>query len=140
MDDQFEVPPPRDTVPAVMRAKLAHAQATLEGIALANFPQVESNALALKEISQGAEWLVHDTLTYFEYSGKFRNVCDDLVAHARAQNLRAMAADYANLTSTCFACHDYLRMERQTKDMPARVSMRDTVARPDSAPVSTFAP
>ena len=123
IDDQYEVPPPRDSVPAVMQAKLAHAQAILEGIALADYALIESNALAIKRISQGGDWLVQDSATYFDFSAEFRGICDDLVNHARAQNLQAMAADYANLTSSCVACHGYLRQERQTKDMPGRVSM-----------------
>ena len=126
MDDQFEVPPPRDTVPEVMHAKLAHAQAVLEAIALANYSQAESNALALKRISQGGDWLVQDSATYFDFSVEFRNICDDLVNHSRSQNIQALVADYANLTNSCVACHDYLRMERQTKDMPGRISMRAT--------------
>ena len=124
MDDEFEAPPPRNTVHEVMHAKLAHAQAILEAIALADFAQSEANARALKRISEGAEWLVQDTLTYFEYSAKFRNVCDDLIKHSRTQDRRALAVDYASLTNTCFDCHDYLRMERQTKDIPGQISIR----------------
>jgi hypothetical protein len=124
MDDGFEVPPPRDTVPAVMRAKLFHAQAVLEAIVLAQYAQAESNAMALKRISQSGDWLAHESAAYFEFSAEFRNVCDDLVNHSRMQDLRAMGDDYANLTQSCVACHDFLRMERQSKDMPGRRSER----------------
>jgi hypothetical protein len=123
MDDQYEVPPPRDTMSKVMAAKLANAQAILEGVALADYSQIETNALALKRISQGGDWLVHDSATYYDFSTEFRGICDDIVNHARAQNLEAVAGDYANLANSCVACHGYLRMERQTKDMPGRVSM-----------------
>jgi hypothetical protein len=68
--------------------------------------------------------MVHDTFAYIEYSAKFRDVCDRMIDHARSEDLRALAADYARLTDTCFACHHYLRMERQTKDMPGQISMR----------------
>ena len=125
MNDQYEAPPPRDTVPKVMHAKLAHAQAVLEGIALADYAQIESNAMALKRISQGGDWLVHESATYFDFSTEFRGVCDDLVTHAHAQNLQAVAADYGNLANSCVACHSYLRMEKQHQDLPGRVSMGD---------------
>ncbi|MCI0675845.1 MAG: hypothetical protein L0Y42_08740 [Phycisphaerales bacterium] len=123
MDDQYEVPPPRDTVPEVMQAKLANAQAVLEGLALADYAQIETNALALKRISQGGDWLVQDSATYFDFSSEFRDICNDLANHSRAQNMQALTSDYANLVNSCVACHDYLRKERQTKDMPGRISM-----------------
>ncbi len=123
MDDQYEVPPPRDTVPKVMQAKLAHAQAILEGLALADYSQIGGNASALKSISREAEWLAHESVEYFELSADFREVCDKLVLHSRAHNMQAMVDDYAILTNSCVACHDYLRMQRQTKDLPGRVSM-----------------
>ena len=131
MDDQFETPPPRDTVPKVMQAKLAHAQAVLEGLALADFAQIESNAMALKRISQGGDWLVQDSATYFDFSTEFRGICDDLVNHAHSQNMQAISTDYANLVNSCVACHSYLRMERQTKDMPGRVSIRPGKSLPE---------
>ena len=122
-DEQFETPPPRDSVPEVMQAKLAHSQAVLEGLVLADFAQVETNAMALQRISEGSDWLVHDSATYFEFSAEFRRVCDDMINHARARDVRAAARDYANLTNSCVACHEFLRAERQSKDMPGRMSL-----------------
>ena len=55
MDDQFETAPPRDTVSKVMQAKLAHAQAVLEGLALADYAQIQSNALALKRRASASD-------------------------------------------------------------------------------------
>jgi len=123
MDDQYEAPPPRDTVPKVMQAKLAHAQAVLEGLALADCDQVQSNAMALKTISQGGDWLVQESAAYFELSSQFRSACDDLINHAHSRDLNAVARDYGSLVNSCVACHSYLRRERQTKDMPGRISM-----------------
>ena len=123
IDEHFESPPPRDTVSKVMHAKLAHAQAILEGMALGDYAITESNAMALKRISEGGDWLVQDSATYFEFSAEFRRACDDLINHTRAQKLAAMTEDYANLTSTCIACHEYLRSERQANDMSGKISM-----------------
>jgi hypothetical protein len=124
-NDHDDVPPPRDTVSKVMQAKLAHSQAVLEGLALADYAQIESNALALKGISQGSEWLAHESTAYFEYSNEFRSICDDLANHARSRNLQAIAADYSKLTNSCVACHSYLRAERPFQQMPGRVSLLD---------------
>ena len=127
MADDFESPPPHTTVSEVMRAKLAHAQAILEGLALNDTAQVEANAVALKRISQGGDWLVQDTESYFALSSEFRAVCDDLVAHATTQNVGALSRDYTNLVNSCVACHDYLRRERAVKDLPGRISHIDPV-------------
>jgi hypothetical protein len=123
-NDAFEQPLPRTTVPSVMQAKLAHAQALLEGITKADFPLVERNALALKEISQGADWLAHESPAYFALSAEFRTTCDDLVTQARDGNIRALAATYGSLANSCVSCHAWLRREREVKDMPGRVSDR----------------
>ena len=122
--DKYETPEPHNTMPAVMQAKLAHSQAILEGIAMADYRQVEVNANALHEISLTADWLVHDTESYYAFSDRFREATMQLVGHARAKNLDAITADYARLTQTCVACHTWLRNEKQSKDMPGKVSMR----------------
>jgi hypothetical protein len=124
MKDGDEAAPPRDTNAKVMQAKLAHAQAILEGLALADCGQIEKNAAALKVISLGSDSLGQESAAYFDLSAKFRSVCDDLITHARAKNLQAAVADYSTLTHSCIACHTYLREQRQSKDLPGRVSMR----------------
>jgi hypothetical protein len=123
-DDRYESPQPRNTISEVMQAKLAHAQAVLEGLALSDYTQVESNALALKRISQGAEWLAHESAAYFQYSDEFRGICDDLASHARGKNLPALSTDYSRLTNSCVACHAYLRSQRPSEQVPGRVSKR----------------
>jgi cytochrome c556 len=121
-DDQFETQPKRQNMYAVMQAKLSHSQAILEGITLANFRQIELNANDLFEISRSADWMVHDTESYFAFSEEFRNITSDLGAHARLRDLNAVADDYARLTQSCVACHRYLRLELQTKDLPGKIS------------------
>lgn len=124
MHSDTDILPDRDSVSKVMQAKLAHAQAVLEGIVLADYAQIESNAVALKQISQSGEWLVQESTAYFEFSSEFRSICDDLAEHSRAENLEALAADYNTLTNSCVACHTYLRQERPFRQMPGKVSMR----------------
>ena len=122
MDDAYEVAQPPTKVAEVMRAKLASSQAILEGLALGDAAQVEVNARALKNISESGEWMTQDSPAYFAFSARFREVCDEMTTHARAKDFKAMAGDYAHLTGSCIACHEYLRHERETKDMPGRIS------------------
>ena len=118
-----ETMPPRRSMPDVMQAKLAHAQAILEGMALGDFPQIEVNASDLQRISLASEWLVVETATYHTYSEEFRRVTSQLIEHARAKNLDAVTHDYASLTHTCISCHSYLRAERPFLNVPGRVSL-----------------
>ena len=67
----YEAPPPHDTNSKVMQAKLAHSQAILEGLALADFGQIEKNALALKSISKESDSLAQESAAYLELSAKF---------------------------------------------------------------------
>ncbi len=115
-----------------MRSKLAHSQAILEGLAMGDMAQIETNALALKRISQGGEWLTQDSPAYFAFSSEFRKVCDDLYSHAQTKNLQAVASDYAHLTNSCVACHEYLRREREVKDIPGRISLAAPTSDSDS--------
>lgn len=124
MDESSESHPLAPDVHSAMQSKLAHAQAILEGLALADFEQVQSNARDLKYISQSADWLTHDTESYYTFSTRFREVCDELINHSRQKNIAALSTDYGNLTNTCIACHDYLRKERLTKDIPGKVTLR----------------
>lgn len=132
MDDAYETPPPRGTVSEVMRAKLSATQAILEGLTMGDLAQVEVNAVALKGISESGEWMTQDSPAYFAFSARFREVCDDMVAHARTRNLSALAGDYAHLTSSCVACHEYLRHEREVKDLPGRISFAETARNDES--------
>lgn len=118
-----EATTPRRTMSDVMQAKLAHAQAILEGMALGDFPQIEVNAADLHRISLASEWLVMETATYHGYSEEFRRVTTNLIEHARAKNLDQVTHDYAALTHTCISCHSYLRSERPFLNVPGRVSL-----------------
>lgn len=123
VDEEYHTQPPRDTMPNIMQAKLAHAQALLEGLALADFGQIERNAFALVQISQQASWMVHDSPSYFAMSQNFREAAQAMVIDAQAKRLDALSRDYGALTGSCIACHRYLQAEKPTLDMPGRVSL-----------------
>lgn len=127
LNDEGDMAPPRDNMPQIMQGKLAHAQAILEGLALGDFRQIEVNAGELVRISQQAEWMVHDTASYFAMSENFRAAAQAMVDSARAKDLGALSRDYGALTGSCIACHRYLQAEKPTLDMPGKVSIADTI-------------
>lgn len=106
----------------VMRVKLAHAQAVLEGIALADFRQIEAHAQELNAISRTSDWMVHESVAYHAFSEDFRKVTVALAGAARAEDLERAVRWHAHLTNSCVACHTYIRQERITRDVPGRVS------------------
>ena len=99
----------------LMRKKLKHSQAVLEGIALNDFDKIADNADELISISQKAEWVVVKSPTYELYSNQFRKSAESLVKNAKAKNLDGAALDYVDLTMTCVKCHKYVREERMTR-------------------------
>jgi hypothetical protein len=102
----------------LMRKKLKHSQAVLEGIALNDFDKIADNADELITISQKAEWVVVKSPTYELYSNQFRKSAESLVKNAKAKNLDGAALDYVDLTMTCVKCHKYVREERRTQRDP----------------------
>ena len=110
-DTPKDLVPPRQEIGVLMRAKLKHAQAVLEGIALKKFDLIEENAAALHSISVEAPLSAHRTLRYMQHSREFQQITQDLVTRARDQQLQGAAADYTRLTLTCVKCHHYMRDE-----------------------------
>ncbi len=100
--------PPYSSVRHMMRAKLAHAQAVLEGVATNDMKQVEANANALIKLSQLSDWEVYRTMEYGLYSEDFRWNAKELARHAGEKKLHAATLDYMQLTMTCVRCHDYM--------------------------------
>ncbi len=96
---------------SLMAAKLAHAQAILEGIALEDFDQIAKNAQHLNRISQEADWLVRRTVDYKVFSTEFRRITQDMVKDAAHKNIHAVTLDYMQMTMTCVKCHSYMRHE-----------------------------
>jgi cytochrome c556 len=110
------------TIHGVMRQKLEHSQSLLGDIARADFAAVESRALELLAMSQAADWLIHDTMTYLVLSEEFREVTRQMAADAAAQDLEGVNAQYGSMVDVCVRCHTYLRRERLVKDFPDKVS------------------
>ena len=106
----------------VMEAKLTHTHALLEGIAIADFLQIEQNAEALTWLSQQSDFQVHETVAYGVFSDQFRQITATMAEHARQQDLDAISVDYIQMTAKCMDCHAYLRREGLVRELPGAVS------------------
>lgn len=108
-------PPPAvvpDQVAGFMRAKLAHSQNVLEGLAVEDFDLIDKGAQQLSLASEDASWQVLQTEDYARQSADFRRSCDSLRKAAKAKNLDGAALAWMEVTLKCVQCHKYVRDER----------------------------
>jgi cytochrome c556 len=101
-----------DKVAAFMRAKLAHSQNVLEGLAVEDFDLIDRGANDLALASQASSWQVLQTADYARHSDEFRRSCNALRAAAKARNLDGAALAWMEVTMKCVQCHKYVRDER----------------------------
>jgi cytochrome c556 len=95
-----------------MRQKLEYSKGLLEGLSLENYGLVETNARALRKLSEADMWDVMgmpNVEQYLGYTVEFRRICDDLNAKARARNIDGATLAYVQLTMNCVNCHKYAR-------------------------------
>lgn len=94
---------------AVMRSKLAAAQKILAGLATADFPQIQSNAATLVSLSGQRGWMALQTPEYELFSTQYRLSAESLAKAAKLRDTDAAVTAYSDLTTSCVACHKYLR-------------------------------
>ncbi len=93
----------------VMKVKLIHTHAILEGLAKEDFLKVERSAKTLSDLSKAAGWRVAKTPEYVKFSKDFQNTADSLAANAKTRKLEAATLDYMQLTMLCIKCHTHAR-------------------------------
>ncbi len=108
----------------IMHAKLVCTEGIVNGLARGDLAQVADSAEAMRDLSERASWMVHDTVAYIALSETFREQLDAMIRHARSGDRGALVGDYAAITNTCLACHAYLQEERLESEMPGRISAR----------------
>ena len=104
--------PKADDVGPFMRAKLAHAQDVLAGLALEDFDAIARGAQELALASQAASWQVLQTPEYARQSAEFRRSCETLKKTAKEGNLDGAALAWMEVTMKCVQCHKYVRDEQ----------------------------
>jgi hypothetical protein len=96
----------------VMRQKLAHSQKILEAILTSDFALLDRESAALEKVTQLPAWTALRGPEYLRQSEAFLKVLGELRASAKGRDLDAAAQQYNTLTTTCFACHRYMKDRR----------------------------
>ena len=127
-DDQSR--PRLATADELMRAKLRHSQAVLEGLALADFKKAGAAADELAKVSQGAAFLnAHKSREYEIQAQLFRRSAETVSRKARDKNLDGVTLAYLDMTLTCVKCHQHTRDGKGDARRPASPSGASTAAR-----------
>lgn len=126
----------------VMKVKLIHTQAILEGLALEDFGKIERSAKTLSDLSKATAWKVAKTPEYIKFSGDFQDIANSLAANAKARKLEAATLDYMQLTMLCVKCHTHARKIGVAKGGDFNMPHRQLLAVLDKcrseAPVTEF--
>jgi hypothetical protein len=95
-----------------MREKLGHSQKILEAILTSNFTLLETESAALTKVTQSPAWTVLQGPEYLRQSEAFLKSLRELGAAARDRDLDTAVSRYTALTTSCFACHRYMKDRR----------------------------
>lgn len=98
-----------DATVAAMRRKLRYADRLLAGLVTQDFGKLEGNAAKLMELSRGSGWLARQTPEYALFLTEFQRAAGELVTAAKAKDVDGANAAYGQLTTSCVACHKYIR-------------------------------
>jgi cytochrome c556 len=96
----------------VMREKLGHSQKILEAILTSNFTLLETESTALTKATRSPAWTVLQGPEYLRQSEAFLKSLRELGAAARDRDLDTAVSRYTALTTSCFACHRYMKDRR----------------------------
>jgi hypothetical protein len=108
-----------ETTRMAMRAKLDHARGVLEGLALAKFDLVTTNALELRAHNYTNAFHFLGNPDYAARYTNFVRSVDRLLEAAKAENLERATAAYGEMTRDCVACHKTFRREQFLKSPEA---------------------
>jgi cytochrome c556 len=89
------------------KQKLAHE--IFDAIVLKEFKRIAKNARRLVTLSKAAEFQVHKTPRYLQYSLEFREAAEQMAQNARDQNQDGVTLAFLKITLSCVHCHDYIR-------------------------------
>ena len=96
----------------VMREKLGHSQKILEAILTSNFSLLDRESAALANVTEAPAWTVLKGPEYMKQSEAFLKALRELRDAAKERDLDAAVQRYNALTTSCFACHRYMKDRR----------------------------
>jgi hypothetical protein len=97
-----------------MKKKLEHSQSALRAVAMEDFESLRASASAMRRLSD-IEGFARRTnareyraqLQIFEFAN------DELIRHAKDENIDGAALAFTQLTLSCVNCHKHLRGEKE---------------------------
>ena len=96
----------------VMREKLGHSQKILEAILTSNFSLLDRESAALAKVTETPAWTVLKGPEYMKQSEAFLKALRELSDATKERDLDAAVQRYNALTTTCFACHRFMKDRR----------------------------
>lgn len=104
-----------ETTRAAMRAKLDYARGALEGLTLAKFELVTTNALLLRAHNYTNAFQFLGNPDYASRYTNFVRSVDRLLEAAKAENVERATVAYGEMTRGCIECHKTFRREQHVK-------------------------
>lgn len=101
-----------ETTRAAMRTKLDLARGALEGLTLAKFDIVATNAQQLRVINYTNAYQLVQNPEYASRTTNFLRSVDLLIATAKTGSLERTTAAYGEMTRGCIECHKTFRREQ----------------------------
>jgi uncharacterized protein YdbL (DUF1318 family) len=98
----------------LMRKKLTHGQAILEGLSLENLELVKKSAEELSLISLESQWLSAHSPRYNQLATQFRAETETVAQMAGAGNLEGATLGYVRVVTSCVECHKVVRGAEKT--------------------------
>jgi cytochrome c556 len=98
-----------------MKAKLVHAEKTLEGLAREDYDLIAKHSQAISLLCEDELWMVLKTPEYQARSNEFRRSVNAITDAARKKNLEAATLAYVDATLKCVSCHQHVRKTRSDR-------------------------
>ncbi|MBI1783661.1 hypothetical protein HYR69_00830 [Candidatus Sumerlaeota bacterium] len=109
-----EVKPAEKETSDLMKKKLQHAQALLEGLAKEDYAKIRDNAKELTSISLDALYTKKHSPQYNQLSSEFRYATEKVVKMAEEKNLDGATLSYMQVVMSCVECHKLVRGQEET--------------------------
>jgi len=98
-----------------MKAKLVHAEKTLEGLAKEDYDLIAKHSQAISLLCEDEMWMVLKTPEYQARRNEFRRSVNAITDAARKRNLEAATLAYVDATLKCVSCHQHVRKVRSDR-------------------------
>ena len=101
-----------ETASVWMRKKLDLSRNILGGIAAGDFEEISKSAHAMRTLSKFESFVRRSTPGYRTQVDFFEHVLDEIIHHAKNENLEGVTLGFNHLTHSCVSCHKQLREKK----------------------------